>query len=198
LYGEGEPVAQVALHVLAETLAMAHPVIPFVTEEIWSYLPGVEGLLATTRWPQRDASALDEEAEAEVGAAIEAVKAIRGWRDGLGVRPGAVLPARLSGYDATAAHIARLARLEWRDGAEEPAARYPYPRGVLEVFASDELDLGAEERRLAERRAKLEAEIARAEGKLANERFVDRAPAAVVQTERDKLATLKAELEDLT
>jgi valyl-tRNA synthetase len=190
-------VADVALHVLSETLAMAHPVIPFVTEEIWSYLPGVDGLLATTRWPERDAAAIDEEAEREVGAAIDAVKAIRGWRDGLGVRPGAVLPARLSGYDATADHIARLARLEWRDGPEEPAARYPYPRGMFEVFATDELDLDAEERRAAERRAKLEAEIKRAEGKLSNERFVQRAPEAVVQAERDKLETLRAELAEL-
>jgi len=198
LYGDGEPVADVALHVLAETLAMAHPLIPFVTEEIWSYLPGVEGLLASARFPDRDLAPVDEAAEAEVDAAIEAIKGIRGWRDALGVRPGATIPARLSGYDATLEHIGRLARLEWRNGdGGEPAARFPYPRGVLEVFPSDDVDLGAEERRAAERRAVLEQEIARAEGKLANERFVARAPAPVVQAERDKLAALRAELGEL-
>src|SRR3954452_6938568 len=198
LYGEGDPVAEVALHVLAETVAMAHPLIPFVTEEVWSYLPGVDGLLAEGRWPARDLGPVDDEAEADVHAAIEAIKVIRGWRDGLGVRPGAVIPARMSGYGAMEAHIARLARLAWRDGdGEEPVARYPYPRGMFEVFASDEVDLGAEERRAAERRTGLEAEIGRAEGKLANERFVARAPEAVVQAERDKLATLRAELQEL-
>jgi valyl-tRNA synthetase len=196
LYGEGEPVADVALHVLAETLAMAHPIVPFVTEEIWSYLPGVEGLLAASRWPERDASPIDEQAEADVGAAIDAVKGIRAWRDALGVRPGATIPARLSGYDAMLGHIGRLARLDWRaDG--EAAARFPYPRGVLEVLPSDELDLDAETRRAAERREVLEAEIGRAEGKLSNERFVAKAPEAVVQAERDKLATLRAELAEL-
>src|SRR4051812_47205457 len=100
LYGEGEPVSDVALHVLAETLAMAHPMIPFVTEEIWSYLPRVDGLLTDARWPARDLGPVDEEAEGDVSAAIEAVKGIRAWRDALGVRPGAVIPARLSGYGA--------------------------------------------------------------------------------------------------
>ncbi|HVL97455.1 MAG TPA: valine--tRNA ligase [Solirubrobacteraceae bacterium] len=198
LYGEGEPVADVALHVLAETLAMAHPVIPFVTEEIWAHLPGAEGLLAQARWPERDLGPVDEAAEDEVGAAIDAIKGIRGWRDSLGVRPGAVVPARLTGYDATADAIARLARLEWRDGdAGEPVARYPYPRGVLEVFASDEVDFEAEQRRRADRLEALEGELRRAERKLANERFVERAPAEVVQAERDKLDRLRAELEEL-
>jgi valyl-tRNA synthetase len=197
LYGEGEPVAEVALHVLAETLAMAHPIIPFVTEEIWSFMPGTQGLLAEGRWPARDLSPVDEEAEADLGAAIEAIKGIRGWRDSLGVRPGAVIPARLSGYGATLDHIARLARLEWVDGAGEPAARYPYPLGVLEVFASDEVDLGAEERRRAERRGVLRKEIGRAEGKLSNQSFVAKAPEAIVQAERDKLERLREELEEL-
>jgi len=161
-------------------------------------MPRVDGLLADARWPARDLGPVDEEAEADVGAAIDAVKSIRGWRDGLGVRPGAVLPCRLAGYGAMSDHIARLARLEWRDGtSEEPVARYPYPRGMFEVFATDEVDFGAETRRAAERRAKLQAEIERAERKLSNEKFVERAKPEVVQAERDKLATLRAELEEL-
>ena len=71
------------------------------------------------------------------------------------------------------------------------------PGGTVAVFASDAVDLEAEARRAAERRAHLEAEIARAEGKLANERFVERAPQAVVQAERDKLARAREELEGL-
>ena len=68
----------------------------------------------------------------------------------------------------------------------------------MAVFASDAVDLEAEARRAQARRAELEREIARAEGSLANDRFVAKAPAAVVQAERDKLARLRRELDELT
>ena len=67
----------------------------------------------------------------------------------------------------------------------------------MAVFASDAVDLEAEQRRAQARRAELESEIARAEGKLANERFVAKAPEAVVQAERDKLERLRRELDSL-
>jgi valyl-tRNA synthetase len=190
LYGEGEPVAEVALHVLSETLAMAHPIIPFVTEEIWSQLPGAEGLLAEGRWPERDLAPVDEEAEAEIGAAVEAIRAVRAWRDSVEAPPSAVIPARLTGLAATADHIARLARLRWEDGGGEPVARL----GGIEILPSDAVDLAAHARRAELRRGRLEEEIARAEAKLANERFVAKAPETVVQGERDKLARLREEL----
>jgi valyl-tRNA synthetase len=71
------------------------------------------------------------------------------------------------------------------------------PGATVAVFASDAVDLEAEQRRAAARRGELEAEIARAEGKLSNERFVAKAPEAVVQGERDKLARLREELAEL-
>jgi valyl-tRNA synthetase len=190
LYGEGEPVADVALHVLAETLAMAHPMIPFVTEEIWSHVPGADGLLAASRWPERDAAPIDDDAEALVGGAIEVIRGVRGWRDSVGAPPGSVIPARLDGHAETSDAIARLGRLAWEDRPGDPVARVA---GVA-LFASEAVDLQAHERRLAERRKTLEAEIARAEGKLANERFVAKAPPEVVQAERDKLDKLRGEL----
>src|SRR4051812_5513252 len=107
LYGEGEPVAGFALRVLEETLAMAHPVIPFVTEEVWANLPGADGLLAEGRWPARSET-VDEEAEAQVGAVIEAVRAVRGWRDSVEAPPSAWLPARHNGQGFGVEHIARM------------------------------------------------------------------------------------------
>ncbi len=194
--GAGEPVGDVARHVLRETLAMAHPIIPFVTEEIWTHVAQEsEGLLAASRWPERDLGPVDEDAEAQIGAAIEAIKEIRAWRDSLGVRPGATIPARLDGtegYERTAAMIGRLGRLAWGEG--EVVAHLACG---LEILASDEVDFEAEQRRAGERRTKLQGEIERAEGKLANERFVSRAPAAVVQAERDKLTALRRELAEL-
>jgi len=126
------------------------------------------------------------------------VQSLRGWRDFAGVRAGVTVPARLaaSGYAATAEHIARLGRVELSDnGAAAPVATVAIPGGVVEILPSDQLDLGAAERKLAARREQLRAEIERAERKLANQGFVAQAPPEVVQAERDKLERLKAELE---
>jgi valyl-tRNA synthetase len=187
------------LHVLTETLQLAHPVIPFVTEEIWSFVPGAEGLLAQ-RQAGAASDARDAEAERALADAIAAVQALRGWRDGVGAAAGARIPARLEaeGYAETAAHVARLARFELGDanGAAD-AATIAIPGGALIVHASDAVDLGAAERKLAERRRALEAEVARCAGKLANEGFVAKAPPAVVEAERAKLAALREELSAL-
>jgi valyl-tRNA synthetase len=86
--------------------------------------------------------------------------------------------------------------MSW-NGDGDPVATVTVPGGSVAVFASDAVDLDAAARRKAAHRAQLESEIARAEGKLANERFVARAPEAVVQAERDKLAGLRQELEEL-
>jgi valyl-tRNA synthetase len=196
---DNEELGRFALHVLAETLAIAHPVIPFVTEEIWSHVPGAGGLLMGHSWPAADESLIDPTAEAEVASAIAAVQALRGWRDGIGAAPAAVLGARLEagGYERTAEHVARLARLEWSPDGGEPAATVAIPGGAVAVLPSDAVDLGAAARRIEERRAWLETEIARAEKKLGNDGFVAKAPQAVVTAERDKLARLREERDGL-
>jgi valyl-tRNA synthetase len=194
----GEPeLSATLLYVLTETLALAHPLIPFVTEEIYSHLPGAEELLAG-RLPAPGPES-DPVAEDALGRAIEAVQALRGWRDEAGVRVGALVPARLaaSGYDDTAEHIARLARLELSEDGAEPVASVPVPGGAIEILQSAEVDLDAAERKRAVERSRLEAEIERAEHKLQNDGFVAKAPADIVQAERDKLERLKAELQAL-
>ncbi|MDP9377393.1 MAG: valine--tRNA ligase [Actinomycetota bacterium] len=189
-------VAAVALYVLSETLAMAHPVIPFVTEEVWSLLPQGDGLLMARAWPRLEPSQRDEQAEADVGRAIEVVTALRAWRDRVNAVPGRTVPARLDadGYERMAQHIGRLTRVDWVQRDEQPIATVAVPGGVVSVFASDAVDTEAEAKRTAARRAELQKEIARVQGKLENEKFVSRAPAAVVQGERDKLERLQAEL----
>jgi valyl-tRNA synthetase len=179
----------VARKVLAETLAMAHPMIPFVTEEIWSFVGEDGGLLAESRWPERDLGPVDEQAEAEIGAAIEIIRAVRAWRDSLQVKPGAVLPARLDGHAETADIIANLARLSWEDGGEA-AVRV----GAVSILPTGDVDFDAGQRRIEKERSRLEEEIRRLKGKLANEKFVSRAPEAVVQAERDKLEAFQREL----
>ena len=193
-------VSRFALHVLAETLAVAHPVIPFVTEELWGHIPGAEGLLMGHPYPEGDPARIDPDAEEELGRAIGAIQELRGWRDRIGAAPSAVLPARLQaeGYERTVEHVARLARLDLAgaNGAE-PVATVIVPGGSVAVLPSEAVDLGAAQRRIDERRAWLDAEIARAEKKLANQGFVAKAPEAVVEAERAKLAALREERDGL-
>jgi valyl-tRNA synthetase len=197
----GEPELQrTLLHVLIETITIAHPIIPFVTEEIWSFVPGVEGLLAARTLGEAPVGEIDEPVEAALGRLIDAVQSLRSWRSSAGVRPGASLSARLraSGYEETATDLARLARITL-DGAgpDAPVASVAVPGGAVEILPGGELDLDSAARRREEQRTALEAEIHRAEDKLSNEGFVRKAPADVVQAERDKLARLRTELEGL-
>jgi valyl-tRNA synthetase len=193
--GDGDTGATL-LYLLTETLTLAHPLIPFVTEEIYSYIPGTEGLLAGRVREPLSAEA-DTDAEQQLGQLIGAVQALRGWRNSAEVKPGANLTARLtaSGYEETATLLARQARLTFSTNGGETAVTIPIPGGVVEILGSDELDLGAAERKRATARAELESEIERSERKLENPGFVAKAPAAVVQAERDKLARLCAERE---
>jgi valyl-tRNA synthetase len=186
------------LHVLRQTLALAHPIIPFVTEELWEHVPGTEGLLAADRFPRASAQLVDAEAEAAVAAVIEAVTAVRSWRSDAGVRPGEVLPARLevSGFGDATALVARLARLDLDGGhGGEPAASIAVSGGVIEILPSEAVDLEEAGRRREAERERLRGEIARAEGKLANDGFVAKAPPQLVDAERAKLERLRAELE---
>ena len=197
LYAEDPAEAsELALFVLAETLTLAHPVIPFVTEEIWQFVPGADGLLMTRSYPSPDDGLLDEAAEAEIGRAITAVQELRGWRDRVGAAAGRTISARLEaeGYEATAEAVGRLARVQFGEDAGDAVATVTVVGGTIAVLASDAVDAEAEARRRDERRRALQGEIARAEGKLANRSFVDKAPAPVVQAERDKLESLQVEL----
>jgi valyl-tRNA synthetase len=200
--GDRTAVSATLLLCLDRTLRLLHPLMPHVTEEIWSFLPagdaGERGLLAVAEWPAPDPARIDDQAEELVGRCVAAVTELRRYRDEAGVKPSAVLPARLvaEGYDGTAAQVARLARLELRDDGEL-VAEVPVPGGAVELLATDDFDPGAVAARTAARRDELSAEIARLEAKLANERFVERAPADVVQGERDKLAGYRADLERL-
>jgi valyl-tRNA synthetase len=220
--------AATLLYVLRETVAMAHPLIPFVTEELWRFLDGGGELLAGSAYPLPAQDLIDLEAEAELARAIEAVTLLRGWRDSVGARAGLVIPARLcaQGYEATAPLLARLARLDLSggvSGGESPSvdafaadttgsvsasvgqssdeqaasAAIPIPGGSVEVLSAEGLDLGAAERRRAIAKEKLLAEIERVQGKLERPGFVEKAPAAVVDGERERLERLRAELEVL-
>jgi len=190
---DNEEVSAVLLWSLERILRLLHPVMPFVTEEIWSLMPGEgRGLLAVAEFPVADRSRFDEDAEREVGRMIEAVTALRRYRDEVGAKPSATLNGVLAaeGYDGLRDHIARLARTQLVDavaGGVQVLATVPIPGGGVEVLPSEAFDPEEARRRIDKKRSGLVEEIERAERKLANEQFVAKAPAAVVDEERRKL-----------
>jgi valyl-tRNA synthetase len=195
-------VSGVLLWALDRTLRLLHPVMPFVTEEIWSYLPRERGMLAVVPWPEADESRLDEVAEAKLGRLIEAVTSLRRYRDEVGAKPGVAVRGRLvaDGYEELHEQLGRLARFELELDASadgDVLATVPIPGGGVQVLPSDAFDANEARRRVEAKREQLRAEIERAERKLANEQFVAKAPAEVVEEERRKLEAYRAALRRL-
>jgi valyl-tRNA synthetase len=189
--GEAEVSANL-LWVLERTLALLHPLMPFVTEEVWSYHPSSKGHLAIHPFPQAEESLFDPEAEAEVERGIELTRRLRTWREMVEAPAASKLLGRVEG-PRPQEFVGRLARFEFGEDGGDPIAAV----GPVKVLASAEIDAAAVAARLEKRREELRSEITRAEGKLANEKFVARAPAELVEEERGKLERHRAELEEL-
>ena len=118
--------------------------------------------------------------------------ALRAWRDEAGVKPGqAARPPRLDGLDGDAELVARLARAGPRAATASRPPPVPFAGGTVEIRPGALVDPAEAERKRAAERDRAEAEIARAEAKLANEGFVAKAPEQVVAAERDKLERLR-------
>lgn len=195
------------VRVLEATLRLAHPIIPFITEELWQTvapLAGTQGesiLLAT--YPQADACKVDETAVGKIATLKELVNACRGLRAEMNLSPAQKVPLVAAGDQATLTafgpYLTALARLESVTVASElpdadaPVAIVAEYRLMLKV----EVDVAAEKARLTKEIARLDGEIAKAQGKLANPNFVDKAPPQVVQQEKERLAAFGATLEKL-
>ncbi|MET0559983.1 MAG: valine--tRNA ligase [Solirubrobacterales bacterium] len=192
LYDGEEEVSATLLYALERVLALLHPTMPFVTEEIWSFHPARRGHLVVHAFPEANRSLFDEAAEADVESGIELTQRLRAWRDLVELPAGAVLTARVEGVDPPR-FVARLARFEFEADGGDPVASV----GPVRVLPSEQLDAGAVSARLEKRRAELRSEVERAERKLGNEAFVAKAPAEVVEEERGKLERYRAELAEL-
>jgi valyl-tRNA synthetase len=196
LYEGDEDASRTLLWVLEGTLALAHPFVPFVTEEIYSYLPErsdrAEALMIHP-YPVFDEALVDQEAEEEIGKAIETTRALRRWRDLAGVAAGTTLAGRMPGAQPHEL-VGRLTRVEFGDADGDAIATV----AGVELLAAEGVDADAVAARIEERRETLRSEVARAEGKLANDKFVAGAPPEVVEEEREKLEIYRSELEDLS
>jgi valyl-tRNA synthetase len=188
----GDPAARaVALHVLDQLMRLLHPVMPFVTEEIWHRLPGSRDFMDRESWPTADPARLDSLAEERMGAVIGAVTAVRAARKESGAPSRGGSLKLESGWDAeSSALVAALASVELVEAAPEGAIGLEIGLLALPGAAADR-DAGAG------RGARLKQELDTVESRLADANFQSRAPAAVVEKEKKRAAELRAAIERL-
>ena len=195
---------EVLYYVLLGTLKLLHPYIPFVTEEVYSYLPGVEGMLITARWPEvRPEYDFSAEA-ARMEGVMEVIRTVRNLRAEMNVAPGRRATLLLKPHegwkDALAAAEGYFRRLAFASAVEILPADAPNPEksasavtGPCELFMplGELVDVEKEIARLQKDKKNVEGEIARAQGKLNNQGFVSKAPAHLIEQEKQKLETNK-------
>ena len=208
---------------LDATLRMMHPAMPFITERVWETLqqiredsairdvPGVElgdspnGLLMTAVWPRVEASLADDEAESSFEAIRESLTGLREARNTHKLKPQAKVTVSIRTAGDTAAVIESNRRMFERLGnveiaaiggdVEQPAGSAAAMSRDAIVYLHDVIDTNTERQRLSKRMAELEKNIQQLEGRLSNEKYVNKAPAHLVQETRDQLAEAKREAE---
>jgi len=198
--GAAGRVRSVLAHVLDRLLRLIHPVMPFVTDELWTALTGGDSVMVAA-WPQ-PAGRADPAAEAEIGALMRLVTQVRRFRADQGLRPGQRVPAVLDGLDGTilAGHEERIRAL-LRLGPAGPgfasSAAVEAEGVTVRLDTAGVIDLEAERRRAEKDLAAARAEAAAAERKLANPSFVQRAPAEVVARATERLTAARGEIDRL-
>lgn len=186
-------------HVLDQLLRLLHPVIPFVTEEVWAVLTGAETLV-TAAWPVADQARIDDVAEEELAALQKVVTEVRRFRSDQGLRPSQRVSAALTGLgnvgiDVHEPLIRSLARLDAPTADFSATATLAVTGGItVDLDTRGTIDVAAERARLDKDRAAAEKEAAQCRAKLDNDAFVGKAPEQVVAKIKDRLATAEADL----
>jgi valyl-tRNA synthetase len=213
--GQDTPKAVLA-HCLDVFLRLLHPIAPFITEAIWQHLNAVvplrgptgepaEPMLVTAQWPYADAAAISPACEEQFALLQDLIRQVRNVRTQHGVPPKRLVGAAVEARGAAAALISEnLDLLESQAGmagitvsdeiAAPPAGSAAITAGGAKLYVLDIIDVEAERVRLGKQAEMLRKGIGGIEGKLANENFVSKAPAQVVQQERERLARLQDEL----
>ncbi|MFG3295637.1 valine--tRNA ligase [Streptomyces sp. NPDC048179] len=196
----GGDAAKVSARVLGEvldvTLKLLHPIVPFVTETLWTTLTGRESVVIAD-WPA-DSGFRDAAAETEIESLQQVITEVRRFRSDQGLQPGQKVPARLdlSGTQLAAheAAIRQLLRLQPEGDGFSATATLPVAGATVALDLSGTIDVAAERKRLAKDLAAAEKEKAQAEAKLGNEAFLAKAPDNVVEKIRTRLTKAEEDI----
>lgn len=214
LYGDDQDARRrtqaVLAHVLSVILRLLHPIMPFVTEEIWQKLPGAGGWIITARFPSPDSGRPDPKAEQGMELLQGVITAVRNIRGEMNVPPSQQVEIIMMAEDAgqrrsieeQSRYVLTLARgksLQVKPPEKKPKGAAAAVFGQVEVFINLKglIDFDEEARRLQKEMDKLDKEIIRSNKKLSNEDFLSKAPAEIVAREKDKVKTIDAKREKL-
>lgn len=197
------------IRVLETILRLAHPLMPFITEELWQRVKPLAGrdgeTIMLAPYPQADESKIDQQAMDDIDWVKRVVLGIRTIRGEMNIAPSAQLPVYFANGNTNDQRclndnaqfmkkLANLDSLQWLQAGEEPPASAAALVGDLEIHVpmAGLIDKNAELARLDKELEKLQKNLQQIEGKLGNSSFVDKAPAEVVQKEQDRLADVKS------
>jgi len=205
--GQQQATRHTLLRVLEVILRMAHPIIPFVTEQLWQTVAPLAGKggagqsIMTQAYPLPNEAAISAEAEAWMGELKGLTDATRNLRGEMKLAPSVRVPliveatgadkARMAAFAPYIQMLGKLSEVQIVDVLPESPAAVSVV-GTTKLMLKVEIDVKAERERLSKEIARLEGEIAKANGKLSSESFVARAPAAVVAQEKERVATFGA------
>jgi len=210
--GEGgkrkEHTGAVLIYVLDKIIRLLHPFMPYITEEIWSYIH--EGSIVVAPFPETSKELIDSSSEEEMEILMEIIRAIRSIRAELNIGPSVEIPALIRAFNQDiidllkggAAYIKRLSRVdEFTIGIDikrpEKSAVAVFGQGEIYLPLSGIIDIEKEKSMLKRRLDTVEEDLKRIEKKLSNPSFIERAPSEVVEKERNKLEELKTKKERL-
>ncbi|MEX2324358.1 MAG: valine--tRNA ligase, partial [Nitriliruptoraceae bacterium] len=208
IYGDDADAAAVARHVLANVLdrvlRLLHPFMPFLTETLWRHLTGAAGgrdSLMVAEWPTEAFGAADAQAEADFAVIQDLVTQINRFRSQNSIAPSAKFDVRVASNQQSlldthadlVCSLANLSAITPVDAVVETAgaSTIVFAAGQLQVDLAGLIDVDAECARLEKERDRIDTDIAKVAGKLANDSFVQRAPADVVARERERHAQLE-------
>ena len=207
---EREEQRAVLLHVFETLLALGHPFLPFLTEEIWHLLPGERGSLLAREYPSVDPSIVDVDVEERMGHLMEIVRAVRNIRSELNVPPAKKVEIRLKGqveemqflrdHEGILLRLARGGKVAYKDPEYIPVQDATAVVNDIEVCVplAGLIDFGQEARRLGKEVEKAKAELAMVGAKLGNAKFVEHAPPDIVEAHRVRKSALEEKIAKLS
>ncbi len=191
---------------LDRILALMHPFMPFVTEELWGAFAERDALI-TSAWPVHDAALVNDAAAKEINWVVDLITSVRSVRQEMNVPAGAKIPlifiggeadkTLLARHEGVIKRMARLSDITTADAAPKGAVQIVHGDAIAALPVADFMDVGEEKARLEKEKAKAEKEIAGIDKKLANKNFVEKAPKEVVEEQHTRRAGFEAQIEKL-